>query len=148
MTTRVLACLLAALLAAGAAHAQIGATAARSGTGAIEYVTGGIGSDQMEQLKAREKDFNLKLVFTLVEGNYLSDVNVAIKDAGGKPLLTVNAQGPIVLAKLPRGSYTVEATYEGKAQTRKVAVAERLRTEYLRWPSNPETDSPGPKRTE
>ena len=148
MIARVIACAIVALLALGAAHAQVSATDARASTGGIEYATGGIGLDQMEQLKAREKNFNLKLVFTLIEGNYLSDVDVVVKDAGGKSLLTVNAQGPIVLVKLPRGPYVVEASYGGKVQTRKVSVGERLRTEYLRWPSNPETDFPGPKRTE
>ena len=118
---------------------------AAADSSALAYVTGGIGADEMARLKARENEFNLKLVFTLVEGNYLSDVVVAVRDVTGKPLLSVNAQGPIFLVKLPRGSYVVEATYAGKAQIRKISVGERLRTEYLRWPSNPETDFPGPK---
>ena len=122
--------LIAALLAAGAAHAQSGSAAARADTGAIEYVTGGVGFDELQQLNAREKDFNLKLVFTLIEGNYLADVEVALKDSTGKPLLAVNAQGPIVLVKLPRGSYVVQATYEGKMQTRKVSLGEGRHTEY------------------
>jgi hypothetical protein len=62
-----------------------------------------------------------------------------------KSLLAVNARGPILLAKLPRGTYLLQASYEGKTQTRKVSLGERLQTEYLRWPGNPETDFPGPK---
>ena len=42
----------------------------------------------------------------------------------------------------------VRAAYAGNAQTRKITVGDRLRTEYLRWPSNPETDFPGPKSSE
>jgi hypothetical protein len=121
---------------------------AAENTASPAHVTGGIGTDEMQRLKAQEKDFNLKLVFTLVEGNYLSDVAVTIKDINGKPLLNLNAQGPLVLAKLPRGAYVVHATYEGKEQIRKVSVAERLRTEYFRWSGNPETDFPGPKQHE
>jgi len=47
------------------------------------FVSGGVGASSQEDLKAREREFNLKLVFTLVEGNYVADVNVAIRDAGG-----------------------------------------------------------------
>jgi hypothetical protein len=124
------------------AHAQ---TADRDG---IAYLTGGIGSDEMERLQAREREFNLKLVFTLSEGNYVSDVSIVVKDKAGNPVLVLHAPGPLVLAKLPRGPYVIDATYEGKTQTRKVDVSERMRTEYLRWPTNPRTDFPGPKSTE
>jgi hypothetical protein len=111
----------------------------------VPFASGGVGADEMQRLKAREKEFNLKLVFTLVEGNYLSDVAVVVKDAAGKPVLTAQAPGPILLAKLARGSYTVDATYEGRTLTRNLKVGDRLHTEYLRWPSNPQTDFPGPK---
>ena len=102
----------------------------------------------MERLKARERKFNLMLVFTLVEGNYVSDVAVVVKNKEGNPVLVLHAPGPLVLAKLPRGAYVVEATYGSKTQTRRLDVRERMRTEYVRWPSNPETDFPGPKATE
>lgn len=124
------------------------AQAQSAGTGAVGYLTGGIGSDEMERMKAREGEFNLKLVFTLVEGNYVSDVAVVIKDKAGNPALVLFSPGPLVLAKLPRGAYSVEATYGNNTQTRRVDVSDRLRTEYVRWPSNPETDFPGPKATE
>ena len=79
-------------------------------------------------------------MFTLTEGNYLSDVDVAIKDAGGKTLIQHTAEGPFLLAKLPGGTYSVSATYDGKTQSRKIKVGGGLRTEYFRWPKNPETD--------
>jgi hypothetical protein len=47
----------------------------------VTFVSGGIGSASQEQLGAHEKEFNLKLVFTLVEGNYLSDVSVRLARA-------------------------------------------------------------------
>ena len=112
------------------------------------YTAGGIGADEMERLNARAGEFNLKLVFTLKEGNYLSDVAVVVKDRGGHTVLAFTSPGPLALAKLPRGPYVVEATYEGNTQVRKVELRERLRTEYLRWPGNPESDFPGPKATE
>ena len=114
----------------------------------IAYVAGGIGADEMSKLQARERDFNLKLVFSLVEGNYLSDVAVVVKSKSGNPILVLDSPGPLVLMKLPRGVYTVDATYDGVTRTRKVQIGERLRTEYMRWPGNPQTDFPGPRKEE
>ncbi len=107
----------------------------------VSYVSGGIGADSQQRLKALESEFNLKLIFTLVEGNYVSDVTVAIRDGGGRMLVEHVADGPFLLAKLPVGKYTVSAIYEGKTQIRQISVkGGRLQTEYLRWPGNPETD--------
>jgi hypothetical protein len=107
----------------------------------VRYVTGGIGVDAQERLNQRADEFNLKLVFTLDEGNYIADVGVAVKDAQGRSVIEDVADGPYFMAKLRPGRYTVSATYEGKTVTRKVQVGERgMRTAYLRWPSNPDTD--------
>jgi hypothetical protein len=107
----------------------------------IEYVTGGIGVEAQERFSELAKDrFNLKLVFTLNEGNYIADVNVAVKDARGGTVVEEMADGPYFLAKIPRGRYTVTATYDGKTVTRTMQVGDGLRTAYLRWPSNPATD--------
>ena len=114
----------------------------------IAYIAGGIGADEMSKLQARERDFNLKLVFSMIEGNYLSDVAVVVKSKSGNPILVLDSPGPLVLMKLPKGAYTVDATYEGVTRTRKVQIGERLRTEYMRWPGNPETDFPGPRKDE
>jgi hypothetical protein len=108
--------------------------------GNVSFLSGGVGIDSEQQIKAREKEFNLKLVFTLVEGNYLADVGVRVTDPAGKTVIEHVADGPFFLAKLPAGTYTVTATYNGKTQTRKVSVGERLQTAYLRWPSNPQVD--------
>lgn len=112
----------------------------------VSFASGGIGVDSQERLKAREREFNLKLVFTLVEGNYLSDVGVSVKNAAGKTLIEHVADGPFFMAKLPAGAYAVTATYEGKSQTRKVNVTSSLKTEYFRWASNPQTDFVLPER--
>jgi hypothetical protein len=108
--------------------------------GSVSFLSGGVGIDSEQQIKAREKEFNLKLVFTLVEGNYLADVGVRVTDSAEKTVIEHVAEGPFFLAKLPPGPYTVTATYNGKTQTRKVKVGDRLHTEYLRWASAPGRD--------
>ena len=111
----------------------------------VPIVSGGIGFDSQQAVAAREREYNLKLLFTLNEGNYVSDVGVVIQDASGRTVAQHESQGPFVLAKLPGGTYNVVATYEGKRQTRRVNVAGGLKTEHFRWPSNPSTDFPAQK---
>ena len=49
-------------------------------------------------------------------------------------MLDQSSDGPVLLARLPAGNYVATLTYEGVAQTRKLAVREKgLRTEQLRW---------------
>jgi hypothetical protein len=113
--------------------------------GGVPVVSGGVGEDSVARLKARENEFNLKLVLTLVEGNYLADVGVTIANAAGKTVVQHVTEGPIFMARLPAGTYQVAARYGGIQQARKVVVrAGRLHTEYLRWPANPRVDFPGP----
>ncbi|MDH3289145.1 MAG: hypothetical protein OEP48_15665 [Betaproteobacteria bacterium] len=108
----------------------------------VSVVSGGIGADEMAELTAKEGQYNLKLVFSLIEGNYIADVNVVVKRAAGTVVLEHFAEGPIFMARLPAGTYSASVTYQGKAQTRSIKVGEKLRTEHFRWASNPETDLP------
>jgi len=132
-----LVCAMISLPAAGAESAG-GARA-----GKIEVVTGGIGEADLAVLAVREKEFNLKLVFSLVQGNYVADVDVTVSDAKGAKVIERSANGPLVLARLPPGEYSVTATRGGRTISRKFKVAAgRLRTEHLRWPADPEQDLP------
>jgi hypothetical protein len=113
------------------------AAATQSG---VSFVSGGIGENSVAALKAREKEFNLKLIFTLTEGNYLADVGVRITDAAGRLVVEHVTDGPIFMARLPAGAYNVQATYNGKAQARKISLGDRLQTAYMRWPADPARD--------
>jgi hypothetical protein len=146
----------ALLLAAGAAHAQSGPKGRCPGypdcprmaeqraqsmagpqvkkAGEISYLSGGVGKPEREQLRALEKDFNLKLVFSAADGKYVANVRIVVSDAKGRKLLEHVADGPFFMARMPAGEYSVAATFAGKTQTRKIGVAaNRLHTEHLRW---------------
>lgn len=121
--------------------ASLGPVAAASDTvmqttGGISYVSGGIGLESIDQLTTMTKEFNLKLVFALNSGEYLSNVKVVIADAAGKPLLDTTADGPWLLTKLPAGNYQIAATFSGTTVTRRTTVgAARLSTVDMRWAS-------------
>ena len=102
--------------------------------GEIAYISGGVGKPEREQLHALEKEFNLKLVFTHADGKFVAAVRVVVSDAKGRKLLEHVADGPLFMARLPAGEYSIAATFAGSTQTQKVEVAaNRLRTEQLRW---------------
>ena len=91
--------------------------------GDVPYLSGGIGSDERDTLKAEAKNYNLRLNFAEKGGgHFLSDVKVDIATSAGKPVLSATAAGPWFFARLPAGRYKVTASSEGKAQNRTVNV--------------------------
>jgi hypothetical protein len=126
-----------ALLLASATLVPVAYTAdeeAVRSSGGISYVSGGVGAASTDRLSALAKDFNLKLVFALKSGDYVSGVDVTIADAAGKTLLKAKSEGPWFLTRLPAGNFKIAATLDGKTETRTVAVgAEKLRTVDFRW---------------
>ncbi len=100
----------------------------------VSYVSGGVGTASIDRLNSLAQDFNLKLVFALTSGAYLSDVKVTIADASGKTLLDATSARPWLLAKLPAGNYQIVASFAGHTEKRSIAVgAEKLKTIDFRW---------------
>lgn len=119
------------LLSAGNAHS---ADAKVQTSGSVNYISGGVGDDSIAKLESLAKDFNLKLVFALQSGNYVSDVKVVIADGKRKTLVDATSAGPWFLVKLPAGKYQIDATFEGKAVKRSVTVGKaKLQTVDFRW---------------
>lgn len=78
--------------------------------GDIRFITGGIGDEELAQLKAQENDFNLRLLLTAQHGEYVGDAVVGITDSAGKVLAVSESSGPYFYAHVPPGKYTVEIT--------------------------------------
>ena len=77
----------------------------------IKYYNGGVG---LEERSAMTQIFPLKVVLATEKGLYLNDADVKFVDSSGKEVLRVRADnGPWLVADLPAGTYTVEATLEG-----------------------------------
>lgn len=121
----------AMLLSMGNVHS---ADATVQTSGGVSYVSGGVGDDSIAKLNTLAGQFNLKLVFAMQSGNYVSDVKVVIADAKGKTLLDATSAGPWFLAKLPAGSYQLTATFAGKDVKRSVTIGTaKLQTVDFRW---------------
>lgn len=104
--------------------------------GGISYVSGGVGDESIDRLNMMVSEFNLKLVFAMKSGEYVSDVRVVILDAKGRTVLETTSEGPWLLTRLPGGNYKIVASFAGKTQQRQVAVgAKKLSTIDFRWAS-------------
>jgi hypothetical protein len=92
----------------------------------IAYVNGGIGSDEADELRAEARYFPLELMFSRrgegERAEFVADVHLQIFDAAGRVVVDRASQGPIFLARLPDGTYTVSAEFQGRTQVRRVAL--------------------------
>lgn len=93
--------------------------------GRVEYITGGIGLDESEAIKAAMKDYSLVLIFAARhegKAEYVADVPVSIVDKQGNTLLDLKTEGPYLLVKLAPGEYRITAQRGHTPQTRSVTV--------------------------
>ena len=102
----------------------------------FSYLSGGFGEDERERLRSITGGDNLELSFALQSKQYLGGANVLIKDAKGNNVLEAVSEGPLFLADLPAGNYTVEATAMGKTLKQAVHVPSQGHAQvYFAWNS-------------
>ena len=98
------------------------------------YISGGTGADERAELLAKEKEYNLKIIGAAKSGDYLAGVKVVIESAKKERVLDTTMDGPILLAKLAPGTYTIRATSGGQTLTQTVTIpAQGLRQANFRW---------------
>jgi hypothetical protein len=100
----------------------------------IPYISGGVGSDERSMLASMSKNDNLELSFALQDKEYLGGAKVTVRDHEGKNVIEATSDGPLFYAKLPEGTYTIEATANGTTLMRKVKIPEKGRASvYFAW---------------
>ncbi|MFY9287421.1 MAG: hypothetical protein WAO98_02840 [Alphaproteobacteria bacterium] len=101
--------------------------------GGIWYVTGGIGDEERDELKAVKGDYNFHVMSASKNGAFEGDTHIAISDRQGNQLLNT-AIGPLFYAKLPAGSYAVEASNNGQVKRQNISVNDRKSANmHLSW---------------
>ena len=102
--------------------------------GGVRSLQGGVGEAEQQQMKSAAADYSLGLTFASDTGAYLADVAVRVLDAKGRVVFDTTVRNPIVLVDLPSGRYSIEATYQGRAQRSSVTLAQgKSRAVTLRW---------------
>lgn len=94
------------------------------------YVVGGIGQEEVEQLKLISGKFSLQMIVSSRSGAYLADMHVRIISANSQKVLDTPLNAPWLLVDLMPGAYKVFVTHQGgRTQERNVTIASGKRTE-------------------
>lgn len=107
--------------------------------GSTQFISGGVGVDECKALQADACNWPLQLMFSEVQGGttvgaWVSDVDLKITDKDGNAVLSTITEGPLVLVKLPPGTYSMTANYLGKLATRTITIQEgRNQTVSVYW---------------
>jgi len=103
----------------------------------ITYLSGGIGLDESEAMKAAAKDYTLMITCSVQPtGQYLSDVKVSITDKSSSPVLETVIDGPMLLVQLAPGQYRISAENDGVTMNRTVDIGSEHPTRVnLSWPA-------------
>jgi hypothetical protein len=108
-----------------AAHADEGSLPPERSQGSVTYVSGGIGKDESDAMKQAASRYSLAIEMASPaspRAQYVADVKIDIRDQRGTTVLSTISDGPILLAKLPPGRYTVNAARNGTSQQRNIVV--------------------------
>lgn len=103
----------------------------------ITYLSGGIGLNESEAMKAAAKDYTLMITCSVQPtGEYLADVKVNITDKSGSPVLETVIDGPMLLVQLAPGQYRISAESDGVTMNRTVDIGSEHPTRVnLSWPA-------------
>lgn len=108
----------------------------------VYWVSGGVSADERGEMVMALPDRNLKLLTAAEKsGAFLAAAQVVVRDAGGRTILDVSLDGPLLLARLQPGRYELVATYGGRAQTRSFTVPVTGRREIFLYWAAPEVET-------
>jgi hypothetical protein len=122
----------------------------------ITYICGGVGQEEVSYMKREAKNHDALLTFADNKGDYVADVNIALKDAKGNSLLETRCEAPMMLIDLPGGGkYRVHADVNGRVVERTLSVskepgkkAKPAAAVVMTWPvSVAEAEGPGDTAT-
>lgn len=96
------------------------------------YVSGGIGQDEVEQIKQMSDKFTLQLIVSSRSGAYLANMQVSITGANSQKVLDAPLDAPWLLVDLAPGMYKVFVMHRnGQTQERNVTIASGKKTELV-----------------
>jgi hypothetical protein len=137
---RTLRAALAALVVAWAVVAPSAALEVRRAQD-VQWVSGGVGADEREEMIMTLPDHNLKLLTAAeASGAFLAAAQVVVRDAGGRVVFETSLDGPWLFARLPPGRYTLAATWGGRSQSRSFTVPATGRREVFLYWAAPEVE--------
>lgn len=102
--------------------------------GSVTYVSGGIGKDESDAMKQAASRYSLAIEMAAPaspRAQYVADVKIDIRDQRGATVLSTMSDGPMLLANLPPGRYTVTAAKSGTSQQRSIVIGSGARPRVM-----------------
>ncbi len=90
--------------------------------GNVSFVSGGIGEDESNAIKAQASNFDLRVTETQRDGAYTSGAIVILTDNKTREQFTIGNTGPLLYVNLPNGAYTLKAVNGSEEITRQIKV--------------------------
>ncbi len=99
-----------------------------------QYITGGFGNSEQNEMKAQYNNYNVHLTFAAQEGAYLGDVHVVITNQENHTVFEDINSGPLLYIKLPDGTYNLKASYNNQTQSSTFSLKGNARvSNVFRW---------------
>src|SRR5262245_47533608 len=109
--------------------------------GALRWMSGGIGKDQADAMRAVASRYNVRLILAeerKPSAAFLARVPVTVSDANGRIVLRTRSDGPFLFLHLPPGQYSVKAKVAGHALSKSLQVKSKGAQQImLLWPKPP-----------
>ena len=87
----------------------------------VEVLQGGASEEEMAYLQAQASRYALQVLFSGRGGAYGVAQKLTVRD-GAREVVSVSDAGPLVMLKLPPGTYAVEADFGGAVERRAVTI--------------------------
>ena len=115
----------------------------RISAGGFNYMTGGIGHDEVLEMRPYAKRFTLNLLFSEgAIGRSATDINVNIYNEQDKMVFRVRGAKPVLYVNLPAGTYTILASNNGVKLRHKLSIEENTNQKViLNWKDEVEEDT-------
>lgn len=94
------------------------------------FIAGGVGIEEVDQMRQHAAQFPLQLIVAARSGAYLANTDIRITGPQGTVLQTT-LDAPWLLVDLPAGTYTVVATNRGITQQRQVTIGANGRQQIV-----------------
>ena len=92
------------------------------------FMNGGITKEEADLMRAQAPRYPLEITLArrgeaAGHNDFVADAQLRVVDSSGRVVLDRADTGPIFLASLPDGTYTVEATYAGQTKSQRIQVS-------------------------